>query len=193
MSVNAYCTCFCSCNCACACNCNCLLNWIGFAISNVLSINLSNNQFVLYKAGSTSGNGSGIGADGGRWYWFNPPSCSASADEKAWVNSPGLAPEEMAQGFSERWSYSAEALPWGLIPFIWHYSVIYWKVLEVIPGLFLIATCHNSLIFSCLTFMDIVKGIYISLMTTNKVVFISINISFLFLIIIVLEEEVINS
>jgi hypothetical protein len=39
--------------------------------------------------------------------YFNPPSRSASADEKAWVNSPGLAPEERVQD-----------LPWGLIPFI---------------------------------------------------------------------------
>ncbi len=38
---------------------------------------------------------------------FNPPSRSASADEKEWFNSPGLAPEMRVQG-----------LPWDLIPFI---------------------------------------------------------------------------
>jgi hypothetical protein len=32
---------------------------------------------------------------------FNPPSRSASADEKIWVNFPGLAPEERVQGFRE--------------------------------------------------------------------------------------------
>jgi membrane-bound lytic murein transglycosylase D len=38
---------------------------------------------------------------------FNPPSRSASADEKVWFNSPGLNPEKRVQ-----------CLPWGLITFI---------------------------------------------------------------------------
>jgi hypothetical protein len=38
---------------------------------------------------------------------FNPPSRSASADEKFWFDSPGLAPEVCVQ-----------SLLWGLIPFI---------------------------------------------------------------------------
>lgn len=37
----------------------------------------------------------------------NPPSRSASADEKMWFNSPTLGSEKGVQG-----------LPWGLIPFI---------------------------------------------------------------------------
>jgi hypothetical protein len=31
---------------------------------------------------------------------FNPPSRSATADEKLWFNSPGLAPEKRVQGES---------------------------------------------------------------------------------------------
>jgi hypothetical protein len=38
---------------------------------------------------------------------INPPSRSASADEKFWFNSLGLAPEDCVQ-----------SLLWGLIPFI---------------------------------------------------------------------------